>query len=78
MALTITLSRNDSVSYASILSTLLARDRYINIMSSDAPLTAQDLKDDLEVLLELADNLGLTVVGALLSSAIAVIPIVKH
>lgn len=47
-------------------------------MSSDAPLTAQDLKDDLEVLLQLADQLGLTMVGALLASAIDVIPIVKH
>jgi mannose/fructose/N-acetylgalactosamine-specific phosphotransferase system component IID len=47
-------------------------------MSSDAPLIAQDLKDDLEVLLQLADQLGLTVVGALLASAIDVIPIVKH
>ncbi|MES3097744.1 hypothetical protein [Sphingomonas aerolata] len=47
-------------------------------MSSDKPLTAQDLKDELEVLLQLADNLGLTVVGALLASAIDVIPIVRH
>lgn len=47
-------------------------------MSSDDPLTAQDLKDELEVLLQLADNLGLTVVGALLASAIDVIPIVRH
>jgi len=47
-------------------------------MSRDTPLTAQDLKDDLEVLLQLADQLGLTVVGALLASAIDVIPIVKH
>ena len=47
-------------------------------MSRDTPLTAQELKDDLEVLLQLADQLGLTVVGALLASAIDVIPIVKH
>ena len=47
-------------------------------MSSDKPLTAQDLKDELEVLLQLADDLGLTVVGALLTSAIDVIPIVRH
>lgn len=47
-------------------------------MSSDKPLTAQDLKDELEVLLQLADNLGLTVVGALLASAIDVIPIFRH
>ena len=47
-------------------------------MSSDDPLTAQDLKDELEVLLQLADDLGLTVVGALLASAIDVIPIVRH
>ena len=47
-------------------------------MSSDDPLTAQDLKDELEVLLQLADDLGLTVVGALLVSAINVIPIVRH
>ncbi|WP_332797595.1 hypothetical protein [Sphingomonas sp. LB3N6] len=47
-------------------------------MSHEAPLTAQDLKDDLEILLQLADQLGLTVVGALLASAIDVIPIVKH
>ncbi|MES3080641.1 MULTISPECIES: hypothetical protein [Sphingomonas] len=47
-------------------------------MSSDDPLTAQDLKDELEVLLQLADDLGLTVVGALLASAINVIPIVRH
>jgi mannose/fructose/N-acetylgalactosamine-specific phosphotransferase system component IID len=47
-------------------------------MSSDDPLTAQDLKDELEVLLQLADDLGLTVVGALLASAINAIPIVRH
>jgi hypothetical protein len=47
-------------------------------MSSDNPLTAQDLKDELEVLLQLADDLGLTIVGALLASAIDVIPIVRH
>lgn len=47
-------------------------------MSFDDPLTAQDLKDELEVLLQLADDLGLTVVGALLASAINVIPIVRH
>lgn len=47
-------------------------------MSRDAPLTAQDLNDYLEVLLQLADQLGLTVVGALLASAIDVIPINKH
>jgi mannose/fructose/N-acetylgalactosamine-specific phosphotransferase system component IID len=47
-------------------------------MSSDNPLTAQDLKDELEVLLQLADDLGLTIVGALLASAINVIPIVRH
>ncbi len=47
-------------------------------MSSDDPPTAQDLKDELEVLLQLADDLGLTVVGALLASAINVIPIVRH
>lgn len=47
-------------------------------MISDIPLTAQDLKDELEVLLQLADDLGLTVVGALLASAINVIPIVRH
>jgi len=47
-------------------------------MNRDVPPTAQDLKDGLEVLLELADQLGLTVVGALLSSAIDVIPIVEH
>lgn len=69
---------NDSESHAFVLSTPLCRDRYAHRMSSDAPLTAQDLKDDLEVLLQLADQLGLTVVGALLASAIDVIPIVKH
>ncbi|MES3046728.1 hypothetical protein [Sphingomonas faeni] len=47
-------------------------------MSSGNPLTAQDLKDEMEVLLQLADDLGLTVVGALLASAINVIPIVRH
>lgn len=47
-------------------------------MSRDVPLTAQDLKDDLEELLQLADRLGLTVVGVLLASAIDVIPIAKH
>jgi len=47
-------------------------------MNRDAQPTAQDLKDSLEVLLQLADQPGLTVVGALLASAIDVIPIVKH
>jgi mannose/fructose/N-acetylgalactosamine-specific phosphotransferase system component IID len=47
-------------------------------MNSNTPLTAQDLKDELEVLLELADQLGLTIVGALLASAINVIPVVRH
>jgi hypothetical protein len=47
-------------------------------MSCDAPLTAQDLKDYLNILLRLADRLRRTVVGALLASAINVIPIVKH
>jgi hypothetical protein len=47
-------------------------------MSRDAPLTAQDLKDDLDVLLQLADQLGLTVVSALLASAIDVIRINQH
>ena len=47
-------------------------------MNRDAQPTAQDLKDSLEVLLQLADQLGLTVVGALLASTIDVIPIVKH
>jgi mannose/fructose/N-acetylgalactosamine-specific phosphotransferase system component IID len=47
-------------------------------MSSLDPLTVQDLKDELEVLLEHADQLGLTVVRALLASAINVIPIVRH
>ncbi len=42
------------------------------------PLTAQDLKYYLEVLLQLGDQLGLSVVGAVLASAIDVIPIVKH
>lgn len=72
------MSTNDSVSYASILSTPRDRDRYAARMSSDAPLTAQDLKNDLEALLDLADQLGLTVVGALLASAIDVIPTVDH
>jgi mannose/fructose/N-acetylgalactosamine-specific phosphotransferase system component IID len=47
-------------------------------MRRDAQPTAQDLKDSLEVLLQLADQLGLTVVGALLASAIDVIPVAKQ